>query len=157
MRSAADFLTGSLRRIAPQARRAVVRRARRRGRWTAAMSSLAARPLGSNEPPTEVFLPTPVFQYGLKKGLLPPWPDLRIEIVAEGGEVALDASVDDGRSAGGFLLFELADVRAGVRYDASLVHRGERTPLFRGAELYRLAIDDPGYRALPAGAAGDGR
>ena len=41
------------------------------------MTAVTARPLGSGEPPAEIFLSTPVFRYGLKRGMLPPWDDAR--------------------------------------------------------------------------------
>ena len=114
------------------------------------MTSLTSRPLGSEEAPNEIFVETPVFLYGLKKGLLPPWPNVRLRVVAEDGEAALDVPLADGRAANGFLVFEVANVRPRALYDGFLVHGGGRLALFRRAELYRLAIDDPSCRALPS-------
>jgi len=114
------------------------------------MSAVTARPLGADEPATEVPVATPVFRYGLKKGLLAsPTTDTRLVIGPRGAPPTVDAPLASVATVSGFLLVEVADVRPGVRYDGDIVQAGQRAPLFRDAELYRLAVDDPTCRALP--------
>lgn len=94
---------------------------------------------------------TPVFRYGLRAATCPPWTNVRLRVVRADGDPAREgeATVCEAQAVAGYLLFEFDDLAPEVRYDGFLLHDGKETPLFRGAELYRLAIDDPSYRVLP--------
>ena len=120
----------------------------------AGVSVVEARPFGAGGPPDEVLIATPVFRYGLSKSMLPTRGDARLVIQAEGERAPL-AEIPFGaaQTSNGFLVFEVGGAAPGVRYDAHIALGDERILIFRGAELFRLAIDDPGYRAMPAGGA----
>jgi hypothetical protein len=111
------------------------------------MSTVPARPLGSSDPPPRVALPRPAFRYGLKASTCPPWDRVELRIVPQEGRGAPVSC--SAKPADDWLLFEFEDLLENVRYDGILVHRGRETPLFHGAELYRLAVEDQSYRVLP--------
>lgn len=114
------------------------------------MSLIRSRPLGSEDPPDEVLVTTPVFRYGIAKSAVPSRTDARVRIEAEGGgPVLADLPLHQGKAIGGFHVLDVPRTVPGARYDGFLVLGGDRVPLFLGAELYRLAIDDPSCRALP--------
>jgi hypothetical protein len=108
------------------------------------MSTVSARPLGSREPPEIVYVATPVFCYAIAAASAP-FAEPRLRISPRGADPVFLSP----KRVNGYLLFEVEDLRDGERYDGALVEGTGAVPLFRDAELYRLAVGDEAYRVLP--------